>query len=121
MIDTKPWPVEVRIKTTEKLLEIDFEDGKTFSLPAEFLRVESPSAEVQGHGVSQKTLVSGRKHIGFLGTEPIGHYAIRIRFDDTHDSGIYTWEYLRHLGEKQSEIWQSYLKALAQAGLSRDP
>ena len=121
MIETKPWPVEVRVKTTEKLLEIDFEDGKTFSLPAEFLRVESPSAEVQGHGVNQKTLISGRKHIGFLGTEPVGHYAIRIRFDDMHDSGIYSWDYLRYLGEKQSEIWQNYLKALVRAGLSRDP
>jgi len=119
--ETKPWPSEIRIKTAEKILEIDFQDGSSFSLPAELLRVESPSAEVQGHGNDQKKLISGRKHVGFLGTDPVGHYAIRIRFDDLHESGIYSWDYLRHLGEKQSEIWRNYLSALAQAGLSRDP
>ena len=121
MTEIRLWPIEIRIKTAEKILEIDFQDGSSFSLPAELLRVESPSAEVQGHGNDQKKLISGRKHVGFLGTDPVGHYAIRIRFDDLHESGIYSWDYLRHLGEKQSEIWRTYLSALAQAGLSRDP
>ena len=115
------WPVEIRLKTAEKLLEIDFDDGSHFRFPAELLRVESPSAEVQGHGPSQKQIVAGRRHVGILALEPVGNYAIRIKFDDLHDTGIFSWAYLYELGRKQDELWANYLKALAARGLSREP
>jgi DUF971 family protein len=120
-LGTRHWPVEVRLKQAEKRLEVDFDNGVAFRYPAEFLRVESPSAEVQGHGPSQKQLVHGRRHVGILTLEPVGNYALRISFDDLHDSGIFTWAYLYELGERQDEIWAHYLAALAAAGLSRDP
>ena len=113
-------PSEIRLKKEEKRLEIDFEDGKTFSYPAEYLRVESPSAEVQGHG-QEKRIVPGRKHVGIMAVDPVGNYAIKIRFDDLHDTGIYSWDLLYDLGERQDEIWQIYLDALEAHGLSRDP
>jgi len=116
-----PWPVEIRLKQVEKVLEIDFDDGSRFAIPAELLRVESPSAEVQGHGPSQKTTVAGRRHVGILRLEPVGNYALRIDFDDGHDTGIFTWSYLRHLGQEQDRLIRDYLAALAAKGLSRDP
>ena len=119
--DTEHWPVEIRHKQAERRLEIEFDDGVTFSLPAELLRVESPSAEVQGHGPSQKQFVAGRREVGIIAIEPIGNYAIRIKFDDLHDTGIYTWPYLYMLGEKQDDVWRSYLAGLEAQGLSRDP
>jgi DUF971 family protein len=91
---TTRWPLELRLKKAEKLLEVVFDDGSRFRLPAEYLRVESPSAEVQGHGPGQKTLVAGRAHVGIIGLEPVGNYAVRITFDDLHDTGIYSWSYL---------------------------
>jgi DUF971 family protein len=115
------WPVEIRLKTAEKALEIDFDDGSRFRFPAELLRVESPSAEVQGHGPSQKQIVAGRRHVGILALEPVGNYAIRIKFDDLHDTGIFSWAYLYELGLKQDQLWANYLKALADRGLSREP
>ncbi len=115
------WPTEIRLKQAEKRLEIDFQDGESFSLPAEYLRVESPSAEVQGLGPGQKQLVAGRAQIGILAVEPVGNYAIRIKFDDLHDSGIYTWAYLHQLGRERDQRWKDYLKALEQADQSRDP
>jgi len=118
---TEHWPTEVRLNKAEKRLEIDFDDGARFSYPAEFLRVESPSAEVQGHVPSQKQLVAGRQHVGILEIEPVGNYAIRIRFDDRHDTGLYTWDYLYQLGENQEALWATYLQSLAARGLSRDP
>lgn len=116
---TRHWPVEIRVKSAEKRLEIDFDDGKAFALPAELLRVESPSAEVQGHGPGGKTLVPGKRNVGIAGVDAVGNYAIRIRFDDGHDTGIFSWTYLRELGERQDELWNVYLAALAQRGLSR--
>ncbi|MCI0430638.1 MAG: DUF971 domain-containing protein [Rhodospirillales bacterium] len=116
-----PWPVEIRLKSKEKALEIDFDDGSRFRFPAEFLRVESPSAEVQGHVPGQKQIVAGRRHVGIMGVEAVGHYAIRIRFDDLHDSGIYSWAYLHELGRRLDELWTAYLKALEERGLTRDP
>jgi DUF971 family protein len=116
-----PTPTEIRLKRAEKRLEIDFDDGARFNLPAEYLRVESPSAEVQGHGPKEKKTVPGRRHVGIMAVEPVGHYAIRIQFDDLHDTGIFSWEYLHTLGREQSLRWQAYLGALAAAGLSRDP
>lgn len=118
---TSRWPTEIRLKKAEKRLEIAFDDGRTFSYPAELLRVESPSAEVQGHGADEKTVVAGRRHVGIMEVEPVGNYAIRISFDDLHDTGIYSWTYLYGLGENQDRIWQAYLDALAAKGLSRDP
>lgn len=118
---TQHWPTEIRLKKAEKRLEIDFDDGRKFSYPAELLRVESPSAEVQGHGPSQKQIVAGRQHVGILELEPIGHYAIRIVFDDLHDTGIFSWEYLYGLGANQDALWRAYLAALEAHGLSRDP
>lgn len=114
-------PKEIRLKREEKVLEVDFEDGKTFSLPAELLRVESPSAEVQGHGPGQKTIIAGRRHVGILDVEAVGNYAIRINFDDLHDTGIYSWDTLYDYGQRQDELWQDYLDALKAQGLSRDP
>ncbi len=120
-LETAHWPSEIRYVSAEKRLEIDFDNGVTFSYPAEYLRVESPSAEVQGHGPGQKQTVSGRRHVGILEIEPVGNYAVKIRFDDLHDTGIFSWKYLYELGEAQDEKWQAYLDALAAKGLSRDP
>lgn len=119
--DTEHWPVEIRLKQAERLLEVEFDDGSTFRYPAEFLRVESPSAEVQGHGPSQRQVVAGRRHVSIIGLEPVGNYAVRIKFDDLHDTGIFSWRYLYEIGTRQDELWQAYLAALAERGLSREP
>ncbi len=116
-----PNPTEIRLKRAERLLEVAFNDGSRFSLPAEYLRVESPSAEVQGHGPGQKVIVAGRREVGILRVEPVGHYAIRLVFDDLHDSGIYSWAYLHELGREQAARWAEYERALAEKGLSREP
>jgi DUF971 family protein len=118
---TARWPVELRLKKAEKLLEISFDDGSMFRLPAEYLRVESPSAEVQGHGSGQKTLVPGRAYVGIIGLEPVGNYAVRIIFDDLHDTGIYSWSYLHQLGVEHDKRWRAYVDGLAANGLSREP
>lgn len=114
-------PTEIRVKKEEKTLEVDFDDGKSFSLPAELLRVESPSADVQGHGPGQKTLVAGRRHIGIMDVEQVGNYAVRLKFDDLHDTGIFSWETLYDYGTRKDELWNTYVTALAAQGLSRDP
>ncbi len=114
-------PVELRLKRAEQVLEVAFDDGTCFALPAEYLRVESPSAEVQGHGPGQKVTVAGRRHVGMLRVEPVGNYAVRIVFDDLHDSGIYSWDYLHRLGTEQAGRWAAYLAELAAKGLTRDP
>ncbi len=116
-----PWPTALRLKSAEKVLEIDFDDGTGFALPAEFLRVESPSAEVRGHGPGQKQLIPGRRHVGIMRLEPVGNYAVRIVFDDLHDTGLYSWTFLHELGRNRERLWNTYLQALAAAGLSRDP
>ena len=114
-------PTEIRLKQEEKVLEVDFDDGAAFRLPAELLRVESPSAEVQGHGPGQKKIVAGRRHVGILAVEPVGNYAVRIKFDDLHQSGIYSWDLLYDYGVRQDEIWSHYLKEMDSQGLRRDP
>jgi DUF971 family protein len=120
--DDAPWPSELRVFKAEGRIEIDFSDGKSCSLPAEYLRVESPSAEVMGHGgPSSKKIVTGRRHVKIASVEPIGHYAIRIVFDDKHDTGIYSWSYLRELADTYDERWAAYQAALLFRGLSRDP
>lgn len=114
-------PSEIRLNRDDKALEIDFEDGQSFKIPAELLRVESPSAEVQGHSPDEKKLVGGRRDVAIMEISPVGNYAIALKFDDLHDSGIYTWDFLYHMGTNQDAIWADYLKALETAGMSRDP
>lgn len=118
---TEHWPEEIRYVSEDKTLVIRFDSGETFTYPAEFLRVESPSAEVQGHGPGQKTTVAGRRHVGIMDIEAVGNYAVRIKFDDLHDTGIFSWQYLHKLGREQDTLWQGYLDSLAAKGLSRDP
>ncbi|PCJ61737.1 MAG: hypothetical protein COA65_00200 [Rhodospirillaceae bacterium] len=120
-MEKRVWPNEIRLKSKEKNLEIDFDDGCTFVLPAEFLRAKSPSAEIRGHGGGPEKLVGGRRHVGILSVTPVGNYAIQISFDDLHDTGIYSWDYLYELGSCQEELWQAYLRRLEEEGVSRDP
>ena len=119
-LETEAWPLEIRHMTADKLLEVDFDNGRTFAYPAELLRVESPSAEVQGHSAAQKKTVPGKRHVGIVRVEPVGNYAVRIVFDDGHATGIYSWRYLYSLGERRDEIFAAYIKSLADLGLSRD-
>ena len=116
-----PRPTEIRLKTEDRALEVDFDDGNRFRFPAELLRVESPSAEVQGHGPGQRTIVAGRRHVGIMKIEPVGNYAVRLHFDDLHDTGLYSWDYLYELGRNQERRWRDYVAALEDKGLSRDP
>ena len=112
---------DIRYSRAERILHVTFEDGASASLPSEYLRVESPSAEVQGHGPGQRVTVAGRRHVGIMEIEPVGNYAVRLVFDDLHDSGLFTWEYFHELGRQYDRRWAAYLAALAAEGLSRDP
>lgn len=116
-----PWPDEIRYDQATRILHIAWEDGVASALEAELLRVESPSAEVQGHGPGGKVLVPGRRHVGIIGIEPVGNYAVRLKFDDLHDTGIFSWAVLRDLHDRQAALWEAYEAALAERGLSRDP
>lgn len=116
-----PVPTEIRLKRAEKRLDITFDDGTLAALPAEYLRVVSPSAEVQGHTPDQRKTVAGRRYVGIMAVEPVGHYAVRLVFDDLHDTGIYSWELLHALGLEYEQRWAAYLAELAAKGLSRDP
>lgn len=115
-----PQPAEIRVRRASAQLEVDFDDGTQAVLPAEYLRVESPSAEVQGHSPNERKLISGKRAVNIAAVEPVGNYAIRIRFTDGHDSGIFSWSLLRQLGQEQPERWRAYLDALAAAGRNRD-
>ncbi len=119
--NSSPRPTQIRLKKAEKRLDISFDDGRDFALPAELLRVESPSAEVQGHGPGQKQLIAGRRHVNIIDIEPVGNYAIRLTFDDLHDTGIFSWAYLYEMGMELDTRWKGYLAALEASGLSRDP
>ena len=116
-----PRPNAITLHQASKVLEIAFDDGCRFELPCEYLRVYSPSAEVRGHGPGQETLQTGKREVGISAIEAVGHYAIRPTFTDGHASGIYSWDYLYDLGERQDELWRRYLDTLATAGASRDP
>ena len=116
---TEPWPTELRLDKEKRILTVSYDDGQSFALPAELLRVLSPSAEVQGHSPDQRITVPGKKNVGIARIEPVGNYAVRIVFTDGHDTGLYVWEYLRELGEQKDERWQEYLKELADKRLSR--
>ena len=115
-----PAPTEITLHQKSQRLEIAFADGKTFQLPAEFLRVYSPSAEVRGHGPGQEVLQVGKKNVQITAVEPVGHYAIQLRFSDGHDTGIYSWDLLYDYGEREQVMWQHYLKRLQDAGASRE-
>jgi len=112
------WPTELRLNRAERVLCVSFDDGSRFDLPAAFLRVESPSAEVQGHTPAQKKLVTGKREVAITRVDPVGNYAVRLTFDDGHDSGIYSWTLLHRLGRERDGLWQAYLEALAAKGLS---
>ena len=116
----EPWPVEIRVARADRRLEIDFDDGASFHYPAELLRVESPSAEVQGHAPSQKVIVSGKRAVGITDVQQVGNYAIRITFDDGHATGLYSWSWLYRLGRDQERVWLDYLDALGSSGGKRD-
>ncbi|MHB2167907.1 gamma-butyrobetaine hydroxylase family protein [Alsobacter sp. R-9] len=115
------WPTEIKLSPDKRTLQVSFEGGETFSLPAEYLRVTSPSAEVQGHTPAERKTVPGKQEVQILAIDPVGHYAVRLRFDDLHDSGIYTWTYLHELGARHEEKWAAYLAELQEKGLSREP
>ena len=114
-------PTEIKLHQQSRMLEISFNDEVCYQLPYEFLRVYSPSAEVIGHGPGQETLQTGKKNVAILEVSPIGAYAMKIVFDDEHDSGLYSWEYLYDLGQNQTALWQDYLDRLTAAGESREP
>jgi len=116
---TKPWPTELRIRDKGDTLAITFDSGESFDLAAEYLRVESPSAEVKGHGPGQETTVAGKILVKILNVEPVGNYAVKIQFTDRHSSGIYAWDYLYKLGNEHEEIWAKYLQKLQDEGKSR--
>jgi len=107
----RPWPTELRLEPDKKTLIVAFDDGQRFTLPAEYLRVESPSAEVQGHSPSQKQIIKGKEGVTISALEPVGNYAVRIRFDDGHDTGLFSWDYLYELGRERDAKWATYLKA----------
>jgi DUF971 family protein len=113
-------PTEIRLKKDSKLLIVTFEDGSEFQYTCEYLRVHSPSAEVKGHGPGQETLQTGKESVGITAIEPIGRYAVRLKFDDGHDTGLYTWDYLRELGANMTSNWRAYLDRLAAAGYARE-
>lgn len=116
-----PQPTEIKLHQKSRILEVAFADGKIFQLPCEFLRVHSPSAEVRGHGPGQEVLQTGKKNVEITKIEPVGSYAIQLAFSDGHDTGIYSWDLLYDYGLRQAEMWQNYLKRMAEAGASREP
>ena len=115
----KSWPTEIKLDNAKRTLSVTFDDGDRFALSAELLRVSSPSAEVQGHSPEQRVTVPGKKDVRITNLEPVGTYAVRIAFDDGHDTGLYVWDYLRDLGENRDEHFTRYLKELEVKGLSR--
>jgi len=121
IVKDKPFPTQIELHQKSRVLEIAFSDGKQFSLPYEFLRVHSPSAEVRGHGPGQETLQVGKKEVDITAAEPVGTYAMQILFSDGHDSGIYTWEYLHSMGINQEAMWNDYLQRMEAAGAKREP
>ena len=121
MSSKSPRPTEIHLHQVSRVLDIAFDDGRSFSLPVEYLRVFSPSAEVRGHGPGQEVLQVGKRDVNIRAIDPVGVYAVKLVFTDGHDTGIYSWDYLYDLGERQASNWKSYLARLEQAGKSRDP
>jgi len=117
----KPYPVEIKLHQQSRTLELTYSDGATFNLPCEYLRVFSPSAEVRGHSPDQAVLQVGKRNVSITDIRPIGNYAVKLVFDDLHDTGLYSWDYLYDLGRNHDIYWRDYLGQLAAAGGSRDP
>ena len=115
----EPRAVEIKLRRQSRVLEVHFEDGACFELPFEYLRVHSPSAEVQGHGAGESLLVVGKERVDVRAVEPVGQYAVRIVFDDGHDTGLFTWKYLHELGAQRDAKWARYLARVAQSGQRR--
>ncbi len=120
MNEPRAWPTEIRLNPEKTVLHVTFDTGDTFDLAAEYLRVESPSAEVKGHGPSQEKTIPGKRHVSMTALEPIGNYAVKITFSDGHDTGLFSWDYLYKLGSAHGDIWHGYLAKLEAQGLSRD-
>jgi DUF971 family protein len=118
---SSPWPTELRLHKDRKTLAVKFDDGESFELPAEYLRVRSPSAEVQGHSPAERRVVPGKRDVQILEVHPVGNYAVRLIFDDLHSTGIFTWDYLSELGRNRENYWREYLGELKDKKLSRDP
>jgi DUF971 family protein len=114
------WPTELRLRRDKAALTVVFDDGKAFEFPAEFLRVNSPSAEVQGHSPNERKTIGGKRNVMILEVQPVGNYAVRLVFDDLHSTGIFSWDYLARLGRDKERMWRAYLDELAAKGLSRD-
>jgi DUF971 family protein len=117
---SRVWPSELVVNRAERVLKITFNDGKSFALSAEYLRTQSPSAEVQGHSESQRQTIGGKREVAITGMEPVGNYAVRIQFDDGHDTGLFSWAYLHELGRDEQLRWKKYLQELSDKGLRRD-
>ncbi len=115
------WPTEIRLRKDRKALTVTFDNGEGYTLPAEYLRVKSPSAEVQGHAPEERKTVPGKRNVEIMEVQPVGNYAVRLVFDDMHSTGIYSWDYFLDLGRNQDDYWQAYLDELAAKGLTRDP
>jgi DUF971 family protein len=115
------WPTELRLHKDGKVLTVAFDSGETFDLAAEYLRVRSPSAEVQGHSPAERKIVAGKRDVGIIEVHPVGNYAVRLVFDDLHSTGIFSWPYLFELGERREEYWRDYLDELKVNNLSREP
>jgi DUF971 family protein len=118
---SSPWPLDLSYNRAERILRVRFDDGVAFNLPAEYLRVESPSAEVKGHGAAERKTVPGKKWVAIQAIEPVGQYAVRLIFDDGHDTGLYAWSYLYELGQQHANRWAEYESRLSRLGLRRDP
>ncbi len=116
-----PWPTELRLRRDRKALAVAFDSGESFELAAEYLRVRSPSAEVQGHSPSERRTVGGKEHVQILEVRPVGNYAVRLVFDDMHSTGIFSWDYLFELGQNHEQYWRDYLAELAEKKLLRAP
>jgi DUF971 family protein len=121
MSDAQAWPTELRLHKDRKTLSVTFDGGERFELPAEYLRVKSPSAEVQGHSAEERKTVPGKRDVGIIEVLPVGNYAVRLVFDDMHSTGIFGWDHLRELGRNYAAYWQDYLDELASKNLKRDP
>ncbi len=117
----EPWPTELKLHNDRRTLTVSFDSGERYDLPAEYLRVKSPSAEVQGHSPDQRQTVPGKINVMILEVLPVGNYAVRLAFDDMHSTGIYTWTYLRELGVNRDKYWQEYLDELKAKNLRREP
>jgi DUF971 family protein len=119
--DPRPWPTELRLAKDRKALSVTFDNGDSFALAAEYLRVHSPSAEVQGHSPDERKTVAGKRDVAILEVRPVGNYAVRLVFDDLHSTGIFSWDYLSELGRNHERKWRDYIDELAGKGLSREP